>query len=425
VILIVAFLLLLAAGMSVSFSMGLLGVTGLFLIGGFSGLDPVGIVAWSSMNSFLLTAIPLFILMGEIILRAGFGKELFDAASAFFGRMRGGLGMATIVAAGIFSAVSGSSAAACATIGLVAIPEMERYQYDRRLIYGTMTSGGSLDILIPPSVIMIVYGAFTEQSIGKLYLAGFIPGFLLSLFFIVVIWAWSRLNPKVAPLQPWVLGWKERVRRLLKVWTFVLLMGLCLGTIFAGIATPTEAAALGVVGSLVMALIRKKLTWKDFKQSLLGTAEVTCMVMFLILGGLILSNLLLQQNIPARVMNYTFSLGLPNWAVLALIYFVYFIMGCLIDGLTMMIITLPIVTPIIKAMGMDLIWFGVIMVVLVELSQLTPPVGMNLYIIRNVSGGKIEDVIMGSMPFTIAIVAALILFTIFPSLSLWLPSWAM
>jgi len=293
------------------------------------------------------------------------------------------------------------------------------------LIYGTMTSGGSLDILIPPSVIMIVYGAFTEQSIGKLYLAGFIPGFLLSLFFIVVIWAWSRLNPKVAPLQPWVLGWKERVRRLLKVWTFVLLMGLCLGTIFAGIATPTEAAALGVVGSLVMALIRKKLTWKDFKQSLLGTAEVTCMVMFLILGGLILSNLLLQQNIPARVMNYTFSLGLPNWAVLALIYFVYFIMGCLIDGLTMMIITLPIVTPIIKAMGMDLIWFGVIMVVLVELSQLTPPVGMNLYIIRNVSGGKIEDVIMGSMPFTIAIVAALILFTIFPSLSLWLPSWAM
>jgi len=425
VILIVAFLLLLAAGMSVSFSMGLLGVTGLFLIGGFSGLDPVGIVAWSSMNSFLLTAIPLFILMGEIILRAGFGKELFDAASAFFGRMRGGLGMATIVAAGIFSAVSGSSAAACATIGLVAIPEMERYQYDRRLIYGTMTSGGSLDILIPPSVIMIVYGAFTEQSIGKLYLAGFIPGFLLSLFFIVVIWAWSRLNPKVAPLQPWVLGWKERVRRLLKVWTFVLLMGLCLGTIFAGIATPTEAAALGAVGSLVMALIRKKLTWKDFKQSLLGTAEVTCMVMFLILGGLILSNLLLQQNIPARVMNYTFSLGLPNWAVLALIYFVYFIMGCLIDGLTMMIITLPIVTPIIKAMGMDLIWFGVIMVVLVELSQLTPPVGMNLYIIRNVSGGKIEDVIMGSMPFTIAIVAALILFTIFPSLSLWLPSWAM
>jgi len=425
VILIVAFLLLLAAGMSVSFSMGLLGVTGLFLIGGFSGLDPVGIVAWSSMNSFLLTAIPLFILMGEIILRAGFGKELFDAASAFFGRMRGGLGMATIVAAGIFSAVSGSSAAACATIGLVAIPEMERYQYDRRLIYGTMTSGGSLDILIPPSVIMIVYGAFTEQSIGKLYLAGFIPGFLLSLFFIVVIWAWSRLNPKVAPLQPWVLGWEERVRRLLKVWTFVLLMGLCLGTIFAGIATPTEAAALGVVGSLVMALIRKKLTWKDFKQSLLGTAEVTCMVMFLILGGLILSNLLLQQNIPARVMNYTFSLGLPNWAVLALIYFVYFIMGCLIDGLTMMIITLPIVTPIIKAMGMDLIWFGVIMVVLVELSQLTPPVGMNLYIIRNVSGGKIEDVIMGSMPFTIAIVAALILFTIFPSLSLWLPSWAM
>jgi tripartite ATP-independent transporter DctM subunit len=425
VILIVAFLLLLAAGMSVSFSMGLLGVAGLFLIGGFSGLDPVGIVAWSSMNSFLLTAIPLFILMGEIILRAGFGKELFDAASAFFGRMRGGLGMATIVAAGIFSAVSGSSAAACATIGLVAIPEMERYQYDRRLIYGTMTSGGSLDILIPPSVIMIVYGAFTEQSIGKLYLAGFIPGFLLSLFFIVVIWAWSRLNPKVAPLQPWVLGWKERVRRLLKVWTFVLLMGLCLGTIFLGIATPTEAAALGAVGSLVMALIRKKLTWKDFKQSLLGTAEVTCMVMFLILGGLILSNLLLQQNIPARVMNYTFSLGLPNWAVLALIYFVYFIMGCLIDGLTMMIITLPIVTPIIKGMGMDLIWFGVIMVVLVELSQLTPPVGMNLYIIRNVSGGKIEDVIMGSMPFTIAIVAALILFTIFPSLSLWLPSWAM
>jgi tripartite ATP-independent transporter DctM subunit len=382
-------------------------------------------VAWSTTNSFLLTAIPLFIFMGEIILRAGFGKDLFDAAAAFFGKMRGGLGMATIVAAGVFSAVSGSSAAACATIGLVAIPEMERYSYDRRLIYGTMTSGGSLDILIPPSVIMIVYGSFTEQSIGKLYLAGFIPGFILSLLFIGVIWAWAHIDPKVAPLQSWVMTWRERLRVLVKVWTFVLLMALCLGTIFVGIATPTEAAALGAVGSLVMAMIRRKITWQDFKQSLLGTAEVTCMVMFLILGGLILSNYLLGQNIPARVMSFTFSLGLPNWAVLALIYFIYFIMGCLIDGLSMMIITLPLVIPIIKAMGFDLIWFGVIMVVLVELSQLTPPVGMNLYIIRNVSGGKIEDVILGSLPFTIAIVAALVLFTIFPSLSLWLPGWAM
>jgi C4-dicarboxylate transporter DctM subunit len=424
-ILIVSFLLLLTAGMSVSFSMGLLGVAGLFLAGGFSNLDPVGIVAWSTTNSFLLTAIPLFIFMGEIILRAGFGKELFDAAAAFFGKMRGGLGMATIVAAGVFSAVSGSSAAACATIGLVAIPEMERYNYDRRLIYGTMTSGGSLDILIPPSVIMIVYGSFTEQSIGKLYLAGFIPGFILAFFFIVVIWAWAHIDPKVAPLQAWVMSWRERLRVLVKVWTFVLLMALCLGTIFVGIATPTEAAALGAVGSLVMAVIRRKITWQDFKRSLLGTAEVTCMVMFLILGGLILSNYLLGQNIPARVMNFTFSLGLPNWAVLALIYFIYFIMGCLIDGLSMMIITLPLVIPIIKAMGFDLIWFGVIMVVLVELSQLTPPVGMNLYIIRNVSGGKIEDVIMGSLPFTLAIIAALILFTILPSLSLWLPRWAM
>lgn len=424
-ILIVAFLLLLTAGMSVSFSMGLLGVAGLFLAGGFANLDPVGIVAWATTNSFLLTAIPLFIFMGEIILRAGFGKELFDAAAAFFGKMRGGLGMATIVAAGVFSAVSGSSAAACATIGLVAIPEMERYQYDRRLIYGTMTSGGSLDILIPPSVIMIVYGSFTEQSIGKLYLAGFIPGFILAFFFIVVIWAWARMDPKAAPLQAWVMSWRERVRVLMRVWTFVLLMILCLGTIFLGIATPTEAAALGAVGSLVMAIVRRKITWQDFKRSLLGTAEVTCMVMFLILGGLILSNYLLQQDIPARVMNFTFSLGLPHWAVLALIYFIYFIMGCLIDGLSMMIITLPLVIPIIKAMGFDLIWFGVIMVVLVELSQLTPPVGMNLYIIRNVSGGKIEDVIMGSLPFTLAIIAALILFTLFPSLSLWLPRWAM
>jgi tripartite ATP-independent transporter DctM subunit len=424
-ILIVAFLLLLTAGMSVSFSMGLLGVAGMFLAGGFSNLDPVGIVAWATTNSFLLTAIPLFIFMGEIILRAGFGKELFDAAAAFFGKMRGGLGMATIVAAGVFSAVSGSSAAACATIGLVAIPEMERYKYDRRLIYGTMTSGGSLDILIPPSVIMIVYGSFTEQSIGKLYLAGFIPGFILAFFFIVVIWAWARMDPKAAPLQAWVMSWRERVRVLMRVWTFALLMILCLGTIFVGIATPTEAAALGAVGSLVMALIRRKITWQDFKRSLLGTAEVTCMVMFLILGGLILSNYLLQQDIPARIMNFTFSLGLPHWAVLALIYFIYFIMGCLIDGLSMMIITLPLVIPIIKAMGFDLIWFGVIMVVLVELSQLTPPVGMNLYIIRNVSGGKIEDVIMGSLPFTLAIIAALILFTLFPSLSLWLPRWAM
>jgi tripartite ATP-independent transporter DctM subunit len=202
-------------------------------------------------------------------------------------------------------------------------------------------------------------------------------------------------------------------------------MGLCLGTIFVGIATPTEAAALGATGSLVMALVMRRLTWQDLKRSLAGTAEVTSMVMFLILGGLILSNVLLQQDVPARLMKLVLSAGISAWAFLGLIYLVYFALGCLVDGLTMMIITLPLVAPIVRAMGMDLVWFGVIMVVLVELSQLTPPVGMNLYIIRNVSGGKIEDVIMGSLPFAIAIVVALILFTIFPSLSLWLPGLVM
>jgi C4-dicarboxylate transporter, DctM subunit len=419
---ILIFLILLSVGMPVNFALGLLGIVGLYLfMGGLPGLDAAALVAWSSANSFTLTAIPLFIFMGDIIMRAGFSKDLFDAASAWFGRWRGGLGVATIFACGIFSAVSGSSAAACATMGLLAIPEMERYGYNKRLIYGTLTAGGSLDILIPPSVILIVYGAFTEQSIAKLYLAGFIPGFILSFFFIVTIYIWVRISPEAAPTLNVNYTIKQKLSITKNALIFILLMAACLGTIYVGIATPTEAAGLGAFFTFVTALVMKRLTWQSLKECLLSTVNVTCMVLFLILGGLILSNVLLFKNIPNEIMEFTFSLGLPNWGVLLALYVIYAIMGCLIDGLTMIVITLPIVAPMIQKMGFDLIWFGIAVVMLVELSQLTPPVGMNLFIIRNISKAKIEDVIIGSAPFLIAIAVGLALVTIFPSIVVYLP----
>ena len=421
-VIIIIFLMLLAVGMPVNFSLGLLGLVGLFVFaGGLPGLESAAMVAWASANSFTLTAIPLFILMGDLIMRTGFSKDLFDAVSAWVGKWRGGMGVATIFACGIFSAVSGSSAAACATMGLLAIPEMERYRYNKRLIYGTLTAGGSLDILIPPSVILIVYGAFTEQSIAKLYLAGFIPGFILGFFFIATIYLWTRLSPESAPQVDATYTLRQKFAMTKNALIFILLMAACLGTIYVGIATPTEAAGLGAFFTFITALIMRRLTWKSFKESLLMTVNVTCMVLFLILGGLILSNVLLIKNIPNEIMEFTFSLGLPNWGVLLVLYIIYAIMGCLIDGLTMIIITLPIVTPMITKMGMDLIWFGIVVVMLVELSQLTPPVGMNLFIIRNISKGKIEDVIAGSAPFLFAIVAGLALVTLFPSIVVYLP----
>ncbi|MCK5552147.1 MAG: TRAP transporter large permease subunit, partial [Deltaproteobacteria bacterium] len=205
------------------------------------------------------------------------------------------------------------------------------------------------------------------------------------------------------------------------IWSFLVLMMACLGTIYAGVATPTEAAGLGASGSMILALIMRRMTWQILKESLLGTVKVTCMVLFLILGGLILSNVMLFQDVPSRIVNFATSLGLPNWGLLLLLYFIYLVMGCFIDGITIMIITLPIVAPLITTMGMSLLWFGIAMVILVELSQLTPPVGMNLYIIRNVGGGRIEDVIMGSLPFLIAMALALLIITVFPSLVLYLP----
>jgi len=419
---VIVFLILLAAGMPVNFVLGMVGIAGLFFLGGgIVALDSAALIAWGSMNSFTLTAIPLFILMGEITLRAGFSRDLFDAVVAWFGRMRGGLGIATIFASGIFAAVSGSTAAACATMGILAAPEMAKHNYKRELIYGTLTAGGSLAILIPPSIILIVYGSFTEQSVGKLFLAGFIPGIILVILFTIVIVVWTRMDPTAAPVPDIRLTLKQKIVATKGVWSFIFLMVACLGSIYTGMATPTEAAGLGASGSVLLALICRRLSWHILLISLLGTVKVTCMVLFLILGGLILSNVLLLQNVPRQIMTYAFSLGLPNWGLLCILYVIYLIMGCFIDGLTIMVITLPIVAPLISGMGYSLLWFGIAMVVLVELSQLTPPVGMNLYIIRNVTDAKIEEVILGSLPFLVSMALCLIIITLFPILALYLP----
>lgn len=422
IIIMIIFLLLMGAGMPVNFVLGLIGVGGLFfLAGGVPALDSAALVAWSSMDSFTLTAIPLFILMGEVILRTGVSKDLFDAAVAWFGQLRGGLGIATIFASGIFAAVSGSSAAGAATMGILAAPEMERFGYKKRLIYGTLTAGGSLAILIPPSVILIIYASFTEQSVGKLFLAGFIPGFILILLFVMMIAVWTRMDPDAAPTPDIRLTLREKIRESKGVLPFIFLMVVCLGSIYAGVATPTEAAGLGAAGSIVLALILGRFSWNILVDSLLNTVKTTSMVLFLILGGSILSNLFLFQNLPNQVLEFAVGLGLPTWALLVMLYLLYLVAGCFIDGLTIMVVTLPIVAPLIQNMGYSLIWFGIAMVVLVELSQLTPPVGMNLYIIKNVTGAKIEDVMMGSLPFVISIMVCLIFVTVFPSLALYLP----
>lgn len=423
---VIVFFLLLIAGMPVSFVLGLIGLGGmLFVEGSFAALDSAAMIAWSSMDSFTLTAIPLFVFMGQIALRAGFSEELFSAISAWFGRVRGGLGCATILACGIFAAVSGSTAAACATMGILAAPEMKKQKYDDKLTFGTLAAGGSLAILIPPSIILIVYGSFTGQSIGKLFLAGFIPGAILIFLFLLVIAIWTRTDPESSSASESGLTLKEKIVATKGIWNFIILMVVCLGSIYVGIATPTEAAGLGASGSLLLALFGKRLSWKGLFESLLDTVKVTCMVLFLILGGLILSNLLLFQDVPHKILSFTFSLGLPNWSILCLIYLIYLLMGCFLDGITMMIISLPIVAPLVTELGYSLLWFGIAMVILVELSQLTPPVGMNLYIIRNVTKGKIVEIVLGSLPFIVAMAVCLVVITVFPDLVLYLPNLVM
>ena len=412
--------LFLFIGMPVAGGLGIAAI-----LGGIIFLGKFGIAAyvpWEVSNSFIFTAIPLFIFMGEVLLHSALSIRLYDAATAVLGKLPGGLLHANVGSCAIFAAISGSSLATAATIGTVALPELEKRGYENKIACGSLAAGGTLGILIPPSISMIIIGAMTEQSIGKLFIAGILPGIMLALLFISYIIARVIIQPHLAPRFE-TMPLKLRVLNIISMWPVMVIMLFVLGGIYLGVTTPTEAAAVGAFMAMVFALIYRKLNWPTLKKSLLGAVKTTAMLMFIIVGAMILSGILGLLKVPFKMVAFVSSLPFPPLIILIGIYIMYLFLGCFLDGTALVVLTVPIVFPIVRALGFDPVWFAVALVILVECCLLTPPVGTNVYVIHGLRTGRpMSEVILGAMPFFLMMVVGLAIITAFPMIATWLPS---
>jgi len=369
-------------GTPIAFAMGLVGFAGFVYLRDFeSGLGLLTAVPYSTFASYPLSVVPLFILMGAFCFHAGLSRDLYETVYKWLGQLRGGLAMATVGACAGFAAVSGSSLATAATMGTVALPEMKRFKYDPALATGCIAAGGTIGILIPPSVILIIYGIIAEQSIGKLFLAGFIPGILEAVFYMVTIYIICKRNPLLGPPGP-MTSLKEKILSLKNTWIVLLLFVVVLGGLYLGVFTPTEAGGIGAFGAFIFALGRRKLGWQALQDSVLETTKTTAMIFLILLGAMILGYFLAVSRLPFELADFIGGLLLNRYIILGIILVVYLFLGCVMSALAMIMLTVPIFFPVIIAIGFDPIWFGIIIVRVVEMASITPPVGLNVFVIR-------------------------------------------
>ena len=401
-----------------------LGVLALFLEAIFSQLPltrAIGEVTWSASNEFLLVSVPLFILLGEILLRSGFAERMYGALIKWVSWLPGGLMHSNIAACGLFAATSGSSVATAATVGTVALPAARRYGYNERLFLGTLAAGGTLGILIPPSINMIVYAVLTNTSVPQLYLAGIMPGIALVGLFMLTVVILCLIKPAWGG-QRLTASWGERAASLPHLLPPLGIFLVVVGSIYAGIATPTEAASLGVVASLALAWQAGKLSMKMLREAIEGTMRSTAMVMLIVLAAYFLNFVISAIGLTTQLTGFIEGLGFsPMWMLLAVVVF-YVILGCFMETLSMMITTIPIIAPVMFKLGFEPVWFGIIVIVLIETALVTPPVGLNLFVVQNLrKSGSLNDVIIGSLPFVLALFVLLAVLAFFPGLALWLP----
>lgn len=416
-------LLLVLIGISIPVGAAL-GVLGLLLDPLFSMLPlsrALGELSWSTSNEFLLVAIPLFIMLGEVLLRAGFAERMYGAMSLWLSWLPGGLMHANIGASTLFAATSGSSVATAATVGTVAIPQIKRYGYNEPLFLGSIAAGGTLGILIPPSINLVIYGVLTNSSVPQLYLAGFIPGFALAVLFMLIVIVACLVKPEWGG-QRIHATWRERLVSLKHLLPPLGIFLMVVGSIYAGLATPTEAAALGVFGALILAACFRRLSFSMLREVMEGTMRSTAMIMLIVIAAGFLNFVMSATGITTALTESISGLGLsPGWMLLVVVVF-YVVLGCFMETLSMMIVTIPIVAPIMVGLGYDPIWLGIVIVVLVETALITPPVGMNLFVVQSLrKGGSMNAVILGSQPFVLALFAMVALLAVFPDLAMWLP----
>jgi tripartite ATP-independent transporter DctM subunit len=415
------FLFLLVIGMNVPFAITVPSLVYIFLQGGFKGFKALGLVSWGSMNSFVLTAIPLFILMAEIMLRSGLTTRVYQGLAQLVSRIPGGLLQTNIVGCAIFASISGSSITTAASIGGVALPQLQRLNYDPRLSAGSLAAGGTLGILIPPSLAMIIYSSFTETSVARLFMAGVVPGLLLTGMFMAYIFVHALIRPEIAPKMPSPTR-PQFFKALVDVVPFVLLIMFVLGTIYAGLATPTEAAALGCIAVIVLCKMFGSMTWKIFNDSLQNTVIVVGNILFIVLAAYLFSYAISYAGIGESITQWVISLKLNRLEFFIAVFILYTILGCLVESVGMIVITVPLLFPLLPQFGIDPVWFGIILVVFVELGQISPPIGINLYVVQAMWSGKLSDVVMGTIPFHLIMLVLLIMLVAWPEIALWLPS---
>jgi tripartite ATP-independent transporter DctM subunit len=414
---------LLFAGMPIGFAMGLSAFIGtLLLIDVGAALALLGQTAYETAVTYNLSVVPMFVLMGYIAGEARLSESLYRACNAWLGHRRGGLALATIGGCGAFAAICGSSLATAATMAQIALPEMRRYGYDDRLATGSVAAGGTIGILIPPSIIMVIYGLLTETSISKLFLAGFLPGILTVAGFMLTITVMTRIDPRLGPPAERA-STREKLYALRSVWGPVALFLLVIGGLYIGVFSPTEAASIGAVGALFLGIINRALSPRAVAQSLLDTVKTTAMIFTILIGAILFNNFLILASMPTLVSGWITALPLGKTAILLVIIGMYFILGCLLDSLAMILLTIPIVFPIVSALGYDPVWFGIIIVMVVELGLITPPIGMNVFVIKGIAREvPLYTIFRGVTPFIVAQIILILVLVAFPEIALWLPS---
>jgi C4-dicarboxylate transporter DctM subunit len=405
-------------------ALGLTGFAMLHFLAG--GATRIGVqTVWNTLNEFTLTAIPLFILLGELLVASGLARGVYRALAPFFGRLPGGLLHTNIAVCTVFGAVSGSSMSVAAAVGSVAYPELKSRGYDRGQTVGTLAAGGTLGLLIPPSLSLLIYGAFTDTSIGRLFIAGVLPGLMMAAIFMAWIAFAALRNPAIAPAEKRV-ALIEALRGLPAVLPLILLIVAVLGSLFAGLATPTEAAGVGVAVAALLGFTIGDLTLRGLGTALVGTVRTFAVIAMVFVGALVLAQAMSLLGLPQMMLEVVSQWGLSKWVLLLIVVVIYLILGCFFDGLSMMIMTLPLVFPLMIGVGFDPVWLGVVVTIMIEVGMLTPPVGMNLFVLVGITGGevKLEEAAIAALPYWIALLLGVFILCLFPGIATWLPALA-
>jgi C4-dicarboxylate transporter, DctM subunit len=424
-LLIAALFAILASGVWIGLSLAGVAWIGMQLFASRPAGDAMAVTIWGSSSSWTLTALPLFVWMGEILFRTRLSNDMFKGLAPWMQLLPGRLLHTNVAGCTIFAAVSGSSAATCATIGKMTLPELRRRGYPDDIAIGSLAGAGTLGLLIPPSIIMIVYGVAAEVSIAQLFMAGVLPGLLLASLFSGYLIYWALRHPQLVPPADTAMSFGQKVYESRHLIPVVLLIVAVLGSIYAGIATATEAAAVGVVGALALSAAQGSLDWPTFKESLLGGTRLYCMIAMILAGAAFLTLAMGYIGLPRHLAEWIASMGLPQWQLLLALALFYIVLGCFLDGISMVVLTIGVVMPTVLKAGIDPLWFGIFIVLVVEMAQITPPVGFNLFVLQGMTGREIGWIARVTLPFFFCMATAIVLITVFPGIVTGLPSWTM